>query len=250
MPAAIREREDAPMAMDRLAQRAPGKWAYETQLLLRGVGLVGYPLVMVGSSQFSDRLLVTAAAVTGVLLLVAGVIGLSGLIRPLFLAGRFGGRAMRLADGLLDVLFGLVLLVAAWGNPRDGIGAFGVWAVMAGLLLAIHAFPNRLRDRGPAWAWLWTGGACALSGLTMLAMARGTIGPTVALLLGAFAFAAATMSCLLGFGLVYPLVLELPDQTSSGETMFAYDDIHWVKTPPELEGLGGEPPPKSGQDAA
>ncbi len=237
------------MGMDRLAQRAPGKGAYEAQLLLRGVALVGYPLLAAGSDPVSRPPSFTAAAVAGGLLLVAGLIGLSGLIRPLVLAGRFGRRGMRLADGLLDVLFGLFLLVAAWGNPGDGVGAFGVWALIAGLLLVIHAFPNRLRDKGPAWAWIWTGGAYALLGLTMLALVRGADGPTVTLWLAAFAFAAANLSCLLGFGLVHRRVLALPDQTSSGETMFAYDDIHWVKTPPELEYPGGEAP-KAGKGAA
>jgi hypothetical protein len=201
-------------------------------LLLCGVVIAGYVFYFTANEWTWQGLMAAGTATAGVLLFAAGAIGLVSLFRH---QDDLAAKLLRLCDGVVALLFGGILVAMAFGPAVDGPIAFGLWAVVAGLLLVLHAVPSRLRDTGPAWAWIWTGIPLALTGIFTLIYTSNTGYLSGALWLNALAMAAAAMCCTLGFGLAYPYVLALPWQESSAETMFAYDDITWRRTPPELE---------------
>jgi uncharacterized membrane protein HdeD (DUF308 family) len=216
------------LAADSPTRKTERLRAYDWQLLLRGVAVALYAALL---ASYEWRFLTGSTAFAGMMLLAAGAIGLISLFRG---AGGVAGRWLRGGDAVVDLAFGGILVACAIGNPAAGPVTFGIWAAVAGLLLIIHAVPSRLRDVGPAWAWIWTGAPLVLLGVAVLAYP--SLDPVwQALRLNALALGAATMLIMLGFGLAYTYVLALPEEDSSGETMFSYDDVHWRTTPSELQ---------------
>jgi uncharacterized membrane protein HdeD (DUF308 family) len=238
MPAEDHRREGARMAIDTKERLEdwdqPEPWghldAYDGQMLLRGVVIALYVTFFTGNEWVWTGMLAAGTASAGIGLIVAGGLGLVSLFQQRAHLGRL---LLRMADGVLDLLFGITLVALAFTTPLSGVTVFGIWAALAGLLLIGHALPSRLREDTPAWAWVWTGLAVAITGVAALTYVNFP-NFNVALFLNAFALAAGALSCLLGFGIGYPYVLALPIMDSSGETMFAYDDVHWRITPPEL----------------
>lgn len=209
-------------------QRPTRLRAYDWQLVLRGVTVAVYGFLL---AAYEWPYLTGSTLLAGVLLLAAAVCGLVGLWRPAVGRDAFW---LRLVDVGLDLVGGGVLVGVAAIAPAVGPLAFGVWAVAAGLVLVIHCLPTRAHDVGPAWAWIWTGVPLVLTGAAVLGYPQ--LDPVAdALRLNAFGLAAATMLCLLGFGLAYPYVLQVPARDTPNETMFTYDDVRFRPTPPDLE---------------
>jgi uncharacterized membrane protein HdeD (DUF308 family) len=201
---------------------SPTSW----QMLVRGLVIAAISYLFTG---YEVPQWPPFAISAGVGLLLAAILGLQGAWRCWPAPGAW----LRLADGVLDLIGGVAVMGTAIGAPLLSAQLAGLWAILAGGGLIVHALPTPLRDDGPPWAWLWTGIPLAMLGLLILVFPE-TGSPTVALTVGTAGLIGATMLSLLGLNLTDPEVLTMPEVESAAETAFTCNQITWRRT--------GEPP--------
>lgn len=205
----------------------PGfSWA-SRQLMLRGFVIAGFSYVLMA---YDWSLLTGPALAAAVGLLMAGLCGLAGAWQ----GRRSQAWPLRLADGGLDMIFAGVMVFTGLTSPASSVDVFGLWTVLIGLVLIVHALPSRFRDHGPRWAWVWTGIFCALTG-AFTWLFRGVPDATVAQFTGAFGLIAATLVIVLGMDLSDPEVLAMPDQESPAESHHRHNEITYRPTAPDKD---------------